>query len=260
MEKLRACVNYQYRFVQLPFWLRPHRWYFVCVTFNSMRSQITTSLDGQLLATHSLVKTRVDCASKLTLNYDSLLGYTLTSFMGDLTQFNLWKRILTRNEIADLAACRKVMNGDIVEWKNKWETVNTAEYEVALKDLCDQSRPSRFKVFSPSCFMSGSHLCESLGGVVPTPRNKSDVKAMMQELKKTRRECRRPWVGVEDQNEEGVWRHHLTQHPVLHLPWAIDEPNGLRYENCAGLEVDGLVDDHCKAQRCVVHREEGVPV
>lgn len=74
---------------------------------------------------------------------------------------------------------------------------------------------------------------------------------MIEELKRTQGNCLRPWVAVEDKEEEGVWRHHLTKNVTSDLPWAIDEPNGLRYENCGALELEGLVDVDCKSKRCV---------
>lgn len=74
---------------------------------------------------------------------------------------------------------------------------------------------------------------------------------MIKDLAATREECRRPWLAVDDVEEEGVWKDHLTKSAPDDLPWAMDEPNGRRQENCGGLELDGLVDVDCKSYRCV---------
>lgn len=113
----------------------------------------------------------------MTLSYDSYLGRDVTSFTGNLTQFNLWGRILEQNEIADLAACKMGVNGDIISWDSNWTTENVVEHKVPLKDLCDDSCPARFKVFPPMAYESGVRLCESLGGVTPIPRNMSEVRS-----------------------------------------------------------------------------------
>lgn len=180
VENIRVCVNYQYRFIQLPFWLRPQHWYFVCVTFKAALSQVTTWLDGRQLSTQTLIETPAGHAAMLTLSYDSHLGSKGTSFCGKLTQFNLWSRILGQDEIVGLAACKMNLNGDIISWDRKWTTQGVVEYKVALKDLCDASQPPRFKVFPPMCYESGVTLCESLGGVTPIPRDMAEVRTRPQ--------------------------------------------------------------------------------
>lgn len=176
-ENIRVCVNYQYRFIQLPFWLRPHHWYFVCVTFKAALDNVSTWLDGRQLSSHELLKTPAGHSTTLTLGYDSHLGMKSPSFYGNMTQFNLWSRILAEDEIVGLASCKLHMNGDIISWDSQWtSTRHVVEFTVPLEELCDTSQPPRFKVFPPTCYEPGLTLCESLGGVTLVPRDMDEVR------------------------------------------------------------------------------------
>ncbi|KAK4320387.1 hypothetical protein Pmani_008738 [Petrolisthes manimaculis] len=73
---------------------------------------------------------------------------------------------------------------------------------------------------------------------------------MITYAREVRPECALLWIGVTDNVKEGSWIHHLSGKPVHLLPWSVDEPNGIHYENCGGLEEGGVVDDDCEALRC----------
>lgn len=222
----------------------------MCVTHDLALNQITTSLDGRPLQTHNLFQTLPQWAIELTVGYADPVSYSGLSFIGEVTQFNLWNRVLTREEVRDLALCRKLLHGDVISWEGEWEVQHVMEYEVDLQDLCPHQKTPRFQVFPPMTYKEGIRLCESLGGFMPAPRNWSDVAAIYSEAQKLRPECQMLWVGIEDEAQEGTWLYHHSGRPAHDVPWAADEPNGLRYENCGALDVEGVVDEHCRAIRC----------
>ncbi|XP_071526735.1 uncharacterized protein [Panulirus ornatus] len=250
VDRMRIVVSHQYKFIPLTRWLRPYRWYFVCINHDRGLNQVTTSLDGRSLKTHNLSETLPQWATEVTVGYVDSLDYTVVSFIGEVTQFNLWSRVLPQEEVSDLAMCRSLPRGDVISWDREWEVQDVVEYEVDSQALCYHEKPPRFQVFPPMTYNEGCHLCEALGGFIPTPRNWSDVRGIYSEAQRLRPECKMLWVGIEDEADEGQWVYHYNGRPAYGIPWADDEPNGLHYENCGALDAVGVVDEHCPALSC----------
>lgn len=250
VEKLRVVVMYQYKYHLLSSWLRPHHWYFVCVTYDSSKNQFQLWIDGELLGTKVLTSTDVTPASELTVGYIDPALFANSSLIGNVTQFNIWSRMLTPQEVRDFSHCRRSPDGDVIAWRRTWEVRNASVYEVAMKDLCHPKMSRLFRVFPPMTFLEGAYLCESLGGLLPTPTSLSQVTLMVAQARELRPACKAMWAGVAEDSTEGEWRYHSDGKLAHDLPWAVDEPNGLHYENCGGFEAEGVVDDQCFGYRC----------
>ncbi|XP_069951720.1 uncharacterized protein [Cherax quadricarinatus] len=95
------------------------------------------------------------------------------------------------------------------------------------------------------------YMCDALGGFVPIPNNLSDVTAIVSGALESRPDCQQMWLNIEDVAQEGVWHYHDSGQVAMDIPWAIDEPNGLYYENCGGIEAEGVVDADCQTPRCL---------
>lgn len=252
MEKLRLALSFQYKYFLLSHWLRPHHWYHVCTTHDQTSHQVNLILDGRSLMTTNFKPIATEWATDLTIGYVNPDKFPANkAFIGDITQFNLWNRILTYSEIEKMAKCQGIHYGNVISWDREWVLENAIQDQVNSSQLCPgQKETESLQVFPPMAYDEGVHLCEALGGTVPTPKSYSEVERLFLRGRTLQPECRVFWVGIDDRGKEGIWRYHHDGQLAIDIPWSIDEPNGIQYENCGGLEAEGVVDDECQADRC----------
>ncbi|XP_042210195.1 uncharacterized protein LOC121858021, partial [Homarus americanus] len=102
-----------------------------------------------------------------------LMPYSLS---GRLSQVNLWSRVMTQEEILDMANCKVNPEGDVISWSGRWVTHNLERKEVALKDLCRSISRGRSTVPLPTLrYHHAVQLCKGLKGFITTPTNRQDL-------------------------------------------------------------------------------------
>ena len=61
---------------------------------------------------------------------------------GQVTDFNMWKRALTTQEMMDYTTCKRMLKGDMINWDtSKWELENMSERETSDEEICVSPRP-----------------------------------------------------------------------------------------------------------------------
>lgn len=58
------------------------------------------------------------------------------SYSGWLTQVNMWRRVLTQEEISGLAGCHYDMEGDVMNWSGPWKQFGANEEVSTLLLRC----------------------------------------------------------------------------------------------------------------------------
>ena len=246
-------VFYQFHFLPvLDPWLRPHRWYLTCITHNIQNNLISVFLDGNKVGVVELIQIDPEWATELTVGYMDPNWYPGISFIGDVTQFNLWNRTLILEELITLGKCQGLQEGNVVAWSRaEWAVNKVVEYDVDPQDLCYRDPPHTFQLFKSMTFAEGSYLCEAFGGIIITPSTHGEIAKTYQLIQESRPDCPIIWVGVTDRDLEGKWTYHHNGTSADDLPWAFEEPNGIIHENCGGMDIDGVIDDSCTSKRCV---------
>lgn len=249
MDKLRYAIAHEFKYAMLKEdWLQPHVWYHVCVTRNV--SVISIFFEGNLLE-QSLLKLNVEeGATALTIGYIDPDRYPNLKFVGSVTQFNVWGKVLSEEDIKSMADCSTNLVGDLIPWdENAWNLRNSTVYYTSLQSLCSKKSSSETQLFHGMSYGEGVYLCEGLGGSMYIPETFMDVSSMVANLRIENKLCSVYWIGVWDVDEEGVWISHVNGSLYNDLPWAGDEPNGLQFENCGGLDFEGVIDDDCTGLR-----------
>ena len=97
----------------------------------------------------------------------------LQAFSGKITQFEIWNKALSPNDIETLAKCQNasVLEANrIVTWlSDQWINNNVDIVEVPLPELC-QENPTLDKVVWPDLinYYDFKEMCDKLGGQLPT--------------------------------------------------------------------------------------------
>ena len=174
-------------------------WMHVCTTIETVSSNDTTIVtkvstyqDGELADEDMPVN---DAGDVIPVDGDGVLvlGQDQDSpggnfdkdqaFSGEISQFGIWKRVLTVEEIQEMAVCNvsTISSGLVVGWtsdlEDEWEISSLVEISsVPLTDLCAtpdlldkfiQTEKISYEKFKPTC--------DRLGGVIPVVRNQSEL-------------------------------------------------------------------------------------
>jgi hypothetical protein len=191
---------------------------------------------------------------ELTVGFLDPKFYPGLTFIGKVTQLNVWRRVLQPSEISKISGCQEDVTGDEVSWGRNWTQftvqTNSRTFETDLGSLCRNWSFSTTQLLPPMNFVESTYVCEGLGGTLLTPTSHDQAKRMV-ESAMTSSNCTTFWTGVWDFIEEGSWINHQNGSVMKNVPWAPDEPNGMHFENCGALDAQGVADDDCQAKRQV---------
>ncbi|XP_066985092.1 uncharacterized protein [Macrobrachium rosenbergii] len=154
-----------------------------------------------------------------------------------------------------MSTCSIDLQGNYISWSEGWVLRNVSRLELPLADLCKDVKIRSHFWFPNLYFDTAQYLCEALGADLPVVDSLKEVRAISEEANNTYPDsdvCSfEYWTSFSDSLEEGVWRYGNGQIPKNPI-WLAQEPNGLKYENCAVLTIHGMADIDCKVDRkCV---------
>lgn len=218
---------------------------------DDLEKQISVFFNGEKISSHNLDLNITSDSSLLTVGYMDESLYPNLKFIGNITQINIWQRTLEEEEIRDIASCNLDLEGDLIQWSTGWNVRNATEFDEDLESLCVAEKLFDVNLLHRSNFFEAAYVCEGIGGYLVTPTNLSYGQEIFTWARSgvSHHKCNIYWVGIYDSPSEGIWRYHDDNEVAQDLPWAEDEPNGLYFENCGGLDFEGIVDDMCSALR-----------
>lgn len=248
VDRFRVVLAHEYRYLILKDWMLPHRWYHVCLTREL--TTVTTFLDGKILQKHKLLMDVEVQSSQLTVGYLSPNISPGFTFNGMITQFNVWREALDDSAVDAISKCKTDIQGNGISWDGYWRIVNSSMIDIPLNLLCKKDETSQTRLLPQMNFYESAFICEGLGGHLSIPETHAEAKQFItNEFSRDYNTCSIFWSGIWDVLEEGVWRSHGNGSQLSDLVWAPDEPNGLHFENCGGLDIEGLADDDCETMR-----------
>ncbi|ROT75706.1 putative basement membrane-specific heparan sulfate proteoglycan core protein, partial [Penaeus vannamei] len=228
-------------------------WYHMCFTHNHVTHHIRTFIDG-VLVQHAYY----DVGRPVIGDYAAVgNGQTADeSYSGDLSQINVWDTILSDDEIRQMARCRSDPKGNYISWEAGWTLYNVSTYDMSLSDFCSREVDILYFWFPRALELTAQYICEALGTHLPTVTNLQEVRHLYNILDETWPESekcpRYYWSDLNDKQEENVWVSSYDGRVDNVSYWSPDEPNGFRYENCAAVRQDGLIDDDCAWPMCAL--------
>ena len=178
-------------------------------------------------------------------------GEITESFSGELSQINVWDRVLAPGDVSSMANCKSDIQGNYISWDAGWNIINAETLDVSLSHFCEQETGSVYLWFPDVPSVTSNYLCESLGTHLPLPRSLSEADGWLERAKDTwgtETRCSMELiVAMNDVRRDGVWQRPYDRAVVnpKAVAWKDGEPNGLIYENCAQIELEGIADIDC---------------
>ncbi|KAK4310013.1 hypothetical protein Pmani_018391 [Petrolisthes manimaculis] len=179
------------------------------------------------------------------------------SFSGDITQVNVWDRVLSDEDIRGMAQCKSDPKGNFISWEVGWKLNNATSYDQPLAKFCQVEEEKLYFWFPEVSDYVGQYVCEALGTHLPHVTSLEEAEDLYHQS-----EVRWPesdhcplyyWSSLNDRANENVWVAAYDTKIIDNSSyWGPDEPNGYRYENCAAVKRVGLIDDDCAWDRCAL--------
>lgn len=264
--------NRQYGFPNFTTGVTLHQWVHYCHVFSS--GVYVAFVDG-VEAVRGPIKTQripLPLNGTLVLGQEQDLlagGYdVLQIFRGHMADIDIWDRSLTQDEVKDMALCKANSYGNLFSSdRDEVELLGaTMEYE-NLASLC--TKTDEFMIFPEMRYLDESRqVCQRSGYEVFGPRNNEANDKLYKESLQFTKSCSSNyhlWLGLTDEEEEGVWRTFLGHSIINETSFEGIEPNGERGENCILMfRPTGLwVDTKCSLAwpACTpCEKKEGVPL
>ncbi|XP_066289159.1 uncharacterized protein [Branchiostoma lanceolatum] len=230
----------------------------ICVTWRGSDGAWQVYADGVLKTTGSRLcvggKVRSGGAFIHAQDQDTVGGGFAANqaFTGELSQVNLWDRVLSPAEIgADWAAfCNH--HGNVIDWAT--ETIQVSgqavsdQYSCPVTSAPGSACPSGYQRYNGICykafntrknFLDASSTCVADGGTLAMPKG-ARTNAFLVNLKNAVDRSGLFWIGLVDQHQEGGWEWIDGRPLASYNAWGPGEPNNSGDEDCA----EFLPDSH----------------
>ena len=172
-------------------------------------------------------------------------------FNGEISELNMWSKILLDSEIRALSDCSSAMKGDIIAWHKNNFTINEADVKdlESSTQLCEKNK--KLVIFPEKTSFDGAKaLCDVHGGSLAVPYSAEEEKGILEILQKHKDACLNPdnnlqegksvWLGMEKYNRK--WYLPSTSNldmihriPVNYTNW---DPTRCTTEDC-GYDTGG---------------------
>lgn len=129
---------------------------------------------------------------------------------GEVSDFNMWDRTLTVDEMIGFTTCSNKLKGNMVNWDySDWKVENMTVTDVDYDEICIPPRPGHVLFPEKRGFPSLTSICHQMRGLPAVIKNQ-ETQHQMTEIASKIPEClydERPtyWAGWTDAKEEGVW-------------------------------------------------------
>ena len=187
-------------------------------------------------------------------------------FSGYFTDYQIFGRALSAQEMYDITSCKSFAKGDIYSWDvDDWEAwdmelqdgpgaVQYRTLNISRDSLCKTVQ--KYTFFPDSyTFEEGINLCRRFGGKIvdssTLEKNKAIGDFLGKEIKLNEKYDEdiqtSTYTMYTDKREFNVWRHFETEElPIDPLVFNGGEPNGGMVENCAQLMIQPSLEDKTK--------------
>ena len=109
----------------------------------------------------------------------------MSGMNGAMTDFNIWNRTLTKEELFDWSSCKKMLNGNVVSWNNI--TLNMmGDFDIidlAIDEVCgDIESKNKIEAFeNKRNFLDGKYFCNKIGELAVASNNQT-LQQMLSEV------------------------------------------------------------------------------
>ena len=157
---------------------------------------------------------------------------------GEMTDVNVWSRILTLDEIRRWESCEEEtsMVGDVVSWDTAILnlTIGVSVREEEKTKIClNKSERKTFKAFkSTNTFTQMTKLCRNLGGGMAVAEDAGALAQMENTFQDVCNDKQFFYAGFTDRKEDRKWINVNNEEPLAWDNWAEKNPVNFSHHDC----------------------------
>lgn len=112
-----------------------------------------------------------------------------SEFVGQITDFNIWSRKLSLEDMIQFTKCKAFLNKEYqleLNWESeKWINQGVDIIDLDLEDMC-RSNERQFHIFEPNLNVwKAKDFCSSIGGTLAMPRNRDEISRVLELMRKS---------------------------------------------------------------------------
>ena len=237
-------------------------WTHICADIDTVTGNIAVSMDGRPIISKSSGKLKTGKPENLEQKLD--IGITDSDvtnggrrqFAGSFSNLNFYRHDKSRS-LEELSKDPCKTEGNYISWSEMTFRKNGEEIfesEGNKREVC-AVLPDLYKVLLPGKmhWSQANFLCKFAGnGWITDVRNDEDLQRVSSWIRIASDLCPLIWLPLSDQRNEGIWENTNSNSVAKYLRWSEGQPNGLRTQNHAVLDVESLhfldyfdEDNHC---------------
>lgn len=165
--------NSKFHFMHGPL---PGVWHNLCILNNCRNNNQKIVLDGEL----ALEVTDIDCEK-----YQLDENIKITGHFGSLTDFNIWSKVLSNDEIHSWNGFDEMASGDVV----KWDDASVQLYDHVQEDISNKKLIAMFAenhmyhildIQAKKSFDDSIDMCHNMGGELAVPTDNVKMSEFME--------------------------------------------------------------------------------
>ena len=181
------------------------------------------------------------------------------SVFGQITDFNIWGKAFTDEEVAKWMNCKMQEEGDLLGWsKATWKMFNVFSDIADKDDVCAMHKKIHlFGSLKKKDLQGTVEICEKvLGGKIAVGEDVNKLQNMVEIIEMLdKNTCGNNfYTGFTDEKEEGTYRNVITDEVMQWAPWQHSQPNNIGNEDCADYRIDNgkVYDISCQVNYCPI--------
>ena len=238
----------------------PEKWLFFCFSFDNIEKVIKVYVDSEKILEKKIHKGLEDFEIESNFLKEEKFA-NAKEFAGQISDLNIWSKILIEKEIFDLYSCKAIsINPDVVNWTNtEFElgpniTITERKEHPCLEKENEKSQHVIYN-FTTSMELQRSPIrfCEGLGGRMEYPQNEFELSSLGKSLTKVQDECYGKWMPIFKDNSENLV--DVDENMINFTFWQRGQPNGAMKETCIVGKIEGSrgfssYDANCANEVC----------
>ena len=237
-------------------------WTHICADIDTATGNIAVSMDGRPIITKSSEKLKtgkpenLDQQLEIGITDSDVTNGGRRQFVGSFSNLNFYLHDeSTSLEALSNEPCKT--EGNFLSWSGMRFRKNGEgifESEGNKREVC-AVLPDLYKVLLPGKmhWSQANFLCKFAGnGWITDVQNDEDLQRVSSWIRNASDSCPLIWLPLSDERNEGVWENTNSNSVSKYLRWSEGQPNGLRTQNHAVLDVESLhfldffdEDNHC---------------
>ena len=232
----------------------PDIWNSVCILASALKMQLKINLNGKIVKnTNNYLGLLKEYDQNLFLmNYNPYLD---SPVHGEITDVNIWSRLLTESEVDMWFKCEdRVQAGKILDWATAKLIVSDLNDFNILKEETCMSTHQDDKIFATKLrldYQNTIEFCQKLGSQIVVAKDIKTLQEMLQAANGTCGQQSRIYSGYSDRDEEGKWVD-VMGNILSWNNWKSNSPVNWTHLDCASFSFDEsqFSDGVCTTPNC----------